>query len=71
VPLGDAGETGKREAGVGGPGDGGEQRVVIGGEAEGGELTFGSWYVGETHPGQPAGQGSTRAAHANKRIPLL
>ena len=71
VPLRDPRETGKSEVGIGRLGDRGEQRVVVGRDAEGGELAFGSWYIGETHPGQPASQGSTRAAHGNEGIPLV
>ena len=69
VSLGDLRQACQGEVGVGRLGERGEQRVVVACEAEAGELTLRPRHVGEAHPGQPAGQGRTRAAHGNERIP--
>ena len=69
VSLGDLRQAGQGEVGIGRPRQRREQRVVAAGDAEGGELAFRPRYVGEAHPGQPARQGHTRAAHGNERIP--
>ena len=61
--LGDVGEAGEGEVGVGRLGERVEERVTRG-EPEIGELALGSPDVGETHPGQPPGQGGPRTAHA-------
>ena len=69
IAIGDLGQADEGEVGIGRLGEGGQQRVIIGGDAETGELALRPWHIGETHPGQPAGQGSTRAAHGYERIP--
>ena len=69
VSLGDLRQAGQGEVRVGRLRQSREQRVVAAGDAEACELAFRPRYIGEAHPGQPARQGRTRAAHANERIP--
>ncbi len=77
VALGDPGEAGQREVGIGGGSERGEQALVLRGTTRDGSLRdaelrerpLGARHIRQAHAGQPASQGGTNAAHGINRIP--